>query len=98
MAFTGYGLHYTKVHTGILIFACLLEHRAIVLADSGINEKAVAGTWNEIVDKITEGLKSGKGYGGFGKAIDRCGEILTRHFPRSSDDSDELPNRLVTEE
>ncbi len=97
-AFTGHGLHYTKAHTGILIFASLLEHRVVVLADRGINEKVAAGTWNEIVDTITESLKSGNGCDGFCKAIDRCGEILAQHFPRSADDRDELPNKLVTEQ
>ncbi len=96
-AFTGHGLHYTKAHTGILIFASLLEHRVVVLADRGINEKVQAGTWNEIVNTITGGLKSGNGCDGFCKAIDRCGEILAHHFPRSADDRDELPNKLVTE-
>ncbi|MBI3064779.1 MAG: TPM domain-containing protein [Deltaproteobacteria bacterium] len=97
-AFTGHGLHYTKAHTGILIFASLLEHRVVVLADRGINEKVAAGTWNEIVNMITESLKSGDGCDGFCKAIDRCGEILAQHFPRSADDRDELPNKLVTEQ
>jgi len=97
-AFTAHGLHYTKAHTGILIFASLLEHRVVVLADRGINEKVEAGTWNEIVNMITESLKSGNGCDGFCKAIGRCGEILAQHFPRSADDRDELPNKLVTEE
>jgi len=96
-AFTGHGLHYTKAHTGILIFASLLEHRVLVLADRGINEKVAAGTWNEIVNSITESLKSGNGCDGYCKAIERCGEILAQHFPRSPDDRDELPNKLVTE-
>lgn len=96
-AFTGHGLHYTKAHTGILIFASLLEHRVVVLADRAINEKVEAGTWNEIVNTITESLKSGNGCDGFCKAIDHCGEILAQHFPRSADDRDELPNKLVTE-
>lgn len=96
-AFTAHGLHYTKAHTGILIFASLLEHRVIVVADRGIHEKVEDGTWDEIVKTITESLKSGDGCDGFCKAIDRCGEILAQHFPRSADDRDELPNKLVTE-
>ncbi len=97
-AFTGHGLHYTRAHTGILIFASLLEHRVVVLADGGINEKVEAGTWNEIVNTIAESLKTGNGCEGFCKAVDRCGEILAQHFPRSADDRDELPNKLVTEQ
>jgi putative membrane protein len=96
-AFTAHGLHHTKAHTGILIFASLLEHRVVVLADKGINEKVPAGTWDEVVKILTGSLKSGNGCDGFCKAIERCGDILAQHFPRTADDQDELSNNLVTE-
>jgi putative membrane protein len=96
-AFTGHGLHYTKAHTGILILASLLERRVVVLADRGINEKVQPGTWDEVVGIITNGLRSGSACEAFCKAIDRCGEILGQHFPRSADDRDELPDKLITE-
>lgn len=95
-AFTAHGLHYTKAHTGILILASLLEHKVEVLADRGINEKVQPGTWDEIVEILTIGLKSGDGCAAFCKAIERCGEILAAHFPRPADDRDELPDKLVT--
>jgi putative membrane protein len=96
-AFTAHGLHHTREHTGILILISLLEHRVEVLADKGINEKVSPGTWDEIVVIITAGLKSGKPCDAFCKAIERCGEILAQHFPRSADDRDELGNKLLTE-
>jgi putative membrane protein len=96
-AFTGHGLHYTKAHTGILILASLLERRVVVLADKGINEKIDPGTWEEVVKMITNGLRSGDACEGFCKAIERCGEILARHFPRGAGDLDELPDKLVTQ-
>lgn len=95
-SFTEHGLHYTKDHTGILILVSLLEHRVEVLADRGINQKVVQGTWDEIVHTITAGIKSGKACDAFCQAIERCGGILSEHFPRQADDKDELPNRLVT--
>ncbi|HEX9271596.1 MAG TPA: hypothetical protein VGA01_05200 [Candidatus Binatia bacterium] len=96
-AFTAQGLHYTRAHTGILILASLLEHRVEVLADKGINEKVPAGTWNEVVQILTVGLKSGNACDAYCKAIERCGEILAQHFPRPPDDQDELANKLVIE-
>jgi putative membrane protein len=96
-AFTAQGLHYTRAHTGILILASLLEHRVEVLADRGINEKVPAGTWDEVVQILTVGLKSGNACDAFCKAIERCGEILAQHFPRPPDDQDELANKLVIE-
>jgi putative membrane protein len=96
-AFTAQGLHYTRAHTGILILASLLEHRVEVLADRGINEKVPAGTWNEVVQILTTGLKSGNACDAYCKAIERCGEILAQHFPRPPDDQDELGNKLIIE-
>jgi putative membrane protein len=96
-SFTQHGLHYTRDHTGILILVSLLEHRVEVLADRGINAKVEAGTWQEIVTVLKNGLKSKQAADAYCRAIARCGEILAAHFPRQPDDKDELPNRLVTE-
>jgi putative membrane protein len=94
-AFTEQGLHYTRDHTGILILVSLLEHRVEVLADRGINEKVPPGTWDEVVEILTAGLKSRHAGDAFCKAVERCGDILASHFPRQADDRDELPNKLV---
>ena len=96
-AFTAQGLHYTRAHTGILILASLLEHQVEVLADRGINEKVPAGTWDEVVQILTLGLKTHNACNAYCKAIERCGEILAQHFPRPPDDQDELGNKLVIE-
>jgi putative membrane protein len=95
-SFTEHGLHYTRDHTGILILVSLLEHRVEVLADRGINAKVDSGTWDEVANTLTTGIKTGIACDAFCKAIARCGEILAVHFPRAADDKDELPNRLVT--
>lgn len=96
-AFAGQGLHHTKNETGILIFASLLEHRVVVLADRGIDAKVAPGTWQGVVDILIQGLRSGNACDGFCKAIERCGEVLAQHFPRQADDRDELPNKIVSE-
>ena len=97
-AFTAHGLHYTKAHTGILILASLFERRVVVLADRGINDKVQPGTWDEVVQILTSGLKSKDGCAAFCAAIERCGDILATHFPRKPGDHDELDDKLVTEE
>jgi putative membrane protein len=97
-AFAAEGLHHTREHTGILILVSLLEHEVEVLADRGINEKVPQGTWDEVVQILTAGLKSGQSAQAFCKAIERCGAILAQHFPRPADDQNELSNRLVTGE
>ncbi|MGH7845111.1 MAG: TPM domain-containing protein [Candidatus Binatia bacterium] len=96
-AFTANGLHHTRMHTGILILASLLEHRVEVLADRGINEKVEPGTWDEVVRILTTGLKSGDAGNALCQAIEKCGRILAEHFPRAADDRDELADKLITE-
>ena len=95
-AFSQHGLHYTRDHTGILILISLLEHRVEVLADRGINAKVDPATWQEISKIVAAGLKANQACEAVCKAIHRCGEILTAHFPRQSEDQNELPDRLVT--
>jgi putative membrane protein len=74
----------------------LLEHRVEVLADRGINAKVDPATWQEISKIVAAGLKANQACEAVCKAIHRCGEILTAHFPRQSEDQNELPDRLVT--
>jgi putative membrane protein len=84
----------TAERTGILILVSLLEHRVQVLADSGINALVKPGTWDEVVEIVLTGIKSGDLCQGLCDAIDRCGEILAQEFPIQPDDVDELPDRL----
>lgn len=95
VSFIEQGLHETRDRTGILILISLFEHRVQVLADSGINEKVPEHTWEELVDIIVAGLKSGDACTATCQAITRCGELLQEHFPRKDDDTDELPNLIM---
>ena len=97
VSFVEQGLHETRDKTGILILISLFERRVQVLADSGINAKVPEHTWEEIVDIITAGLKSGDACSAVCKAVERCGELLQEHFPIKTDDTDELPNLIIEE-
>ncbi len=89
-AFTAQGLHHTEAHTGILILASLLEHRVVVLADKGINDKVQSGTWDDVVQILTDGLRSANACDAFCKAIERCGETSAPNtFLDPPDDRDE---------
>ncbi|ALA61009.1 TPM domain-containing protein [Nitrospira moscoviensis] len=97
-AFYQHGLQHTKGRTGILILVSLLEHRVQVLADKGINDCVPAGTWDEVVHGIIEGIKQGRPTDAICDAIARCGELLASRCPAESDDNpNELPDRLIQE-
>ncbi len=88
----------TRDRTGILLFVSLMEHRAVVLADHSIAEKLDAEIWQELVDLMIQGVKRGDLAAGMAQAIQRCGELLSPHFPIAADDINELRDHLVVKE
>ncbi|MEI7812081.1 MAG: TPM domain-containing protein [Ignavibacteria bacterium] len=85
----------TRDRTGILIFLILRDRQFYILADSGINEKADEDTWHKVKDEMQEKFRSGSFADGILTGIERVGSILSVHFPRKDDDTNELPNDVV---
>jgi len=94
LAFLAEGVLETRARTGILLYVSLLEHRVEVLADRGIHERVEAGTWDGVVARILDGIRTDRAESGLVSAIEHCGELLARHFPPDADDRNELPDRL----
>ena len=88
----------TKDATGILLFASLMEHRVVVLADKAITDKFTPETWTEICNLLIQGIKKGNIGMAFSNAIKRCGEILEADFPIQPDDKNELHDHLIIKE
>jgi putative membrane protein len=89
------GVGHTKDGTGILIFISLLEHRVHLLADYGIAAKVEPAMWQQIVDKVIFGIKSGLLTDKLCEAIAECGDLLAKDFPRQNDDQNELSDNIV---
>lgn len=96
LSFIERGLHHTRDKTGILILISLFEHRVFVLADQGINDRVPKETWDEIVRMVTDGIRRGQTADALCTAVTRCGQLLERHFPVKKDDTDELPNLILS--
>ena len=90
------GLYRTEGETGILIFMSLLEHKVWILGDRGINEKIPPGYWQTLAGELAQGIRSGRGAESLCRVVQQCGAELSRHFPRSHDDQNELPNQILT--
>ncbi len=95
VSFLEQGLHHTRDETGILILISLFEHRVYVLADRGINDVVPTGTWDGVVQTITEGLHKGETCQALCNAVDQCGKLLEDYFPVKDDDTNELPNLII---
>ena len=89
------GIYETEGHSGILIFVSYLERQVRIICDSGIAKKIPQDLWNIIADDLAGGIKSGNTKEGFLRAIEKCGELLTEHFPCTKENPNELPDGLV---
>ncbi len=88
-------INHTLDHTGILIYISLFERKVRVVADQGISAKVAKEVLQDIVNIIVHGI-GGKEHGNaIAEAVDRCGEILARHFPVKPTNQNELGNEVI---
>lgn len=92
------GLYRTKKNTGVLFFLSLFERKIWVLADKGIYEKMDQETLNRFANEVSRGIRDGRACEALSQAIQGIGVLLSRHFPITSEDTDELPDEVMTEE
>ena len=88
-------LDTTAGRTGVLLFISVAEHHAEIIADRAINESVPEGTWQQIVDNLTDAIGSGQATDGFVEAIAAIGAVLAEHFPPGEHDPSELPDHLI---
>lgn len=93
--FLAKGLHETEGRTGVLLFACITERYAEVVADEGIYAKVAPDHWGDTVAALIAGARDGDIAGGFERAIALAGAVLGEHFPPGALNPNELTDRLV---
>lgn len=93
--FLAQNLHTTRERTGVLLYVSVAERQVELLADSGIHARVPAGTWDEIVNKLTARVKAGQVGAGFVEAVTELGGHLVTHFPAEAANPNELPDHLV---
>lgn len=85
----------TRAKTGVLLYLSLAEHRAEIIADAAINARVTPETWGAAMAALIDAVKDGRPGDGMVASIGQIGQVLAEHFPRSPDDTNELPDRLI---
>ena len=85
----------TVAATGVLLYLSLDEHRAELIADESIHSKVPQETWGAAMAALIAAVKDGRPGDGMADAVAQIGLVLAEHFPRSEDDVNELPDRLI---
>jgi len=87
-------MHQTAERNGVLIYLSLDDHKFAIIGDAGINEKVGQGFWDTTKEAMLALFKSGKIAEGISKGVEMAGEKLSSHFPRKTDDVNELSNEI----
>lgn len=85
----------TTGRTGVMIYLSMREHRAEIVADETIAAKVSAEVWGEAMGDMLAEIRRGRIAEGLAVGIRDVGFVLAQHFPRGSDDENELPDRLI---
>jgi putative membrane protein len=85
----------TEGRTGILIYLSMAERRAEIVADEAILKVTDEHTWGEAMAALLVEVRAGRPGDGIVAAIERVGTVLAEHFPRSTGDTNEIPDKLI---
>lgn len=85
----------TVGRTGILIYLSMAEHRAEIVGDEAITRVTTPETWGEAMTALLTHVKAGRPGDGIVAAVEIIGEVLAEHFPKSQEDSNEIPDKLI---
>lgn len=89
------GIYKTRDKTGIFIYISLLEKQVVVYGDEGINAKIKEDEWQNLVDIIIKSIKNKNITQGIIDGLKASNELLKQKFPIKTDDTNELPNKLI---
>ncbi len=89
------GLHRTPNRAGVLFFVSAAESYAEILADEGVARLVDERVWRQIVDEYLATVRRGHVGEGMVTAIDRCTELMAKHFPPGEEEPNRLPDHLI---
>lgn len=85
----------TSGRTGVLLYLSLAEHRAEIVADEAIHSKVKPEVWGEAMELLVLHVREGRPGEGMALAVEKIGEVLTTCLPKSLDDPNQIPDRLI---
>jgi len=87
-------MHKTRDNTGVLLYIQIDERAFELIADKGIYSKIGQEELDTIACELISYFKTGNFKNGIVHVLQRTGELLALHFPRRSDDANELSNDI----
>ena len=89
------GMHKTREHNAVLIFVAPRVHKLAVVGDQAIHERCGDQFWQHVATAMHDCFREQKFTDGIGGAVREVGTVLARHFPKTSTDTNELPDDVI---
>ena len=93
--FESMGMEKTAQRNGVLIFIAPKTRTFAIVGDTGIHAQGGDGLWTAVAGEMGASFRAGEWTEGLVRAIGRVGDVLARHFPRSGEDLNELPDAIL---
>ena len=88
------GVHHTAGRTGVLLYVSLLERRAQIIGDSGVDQLVPRREWQHAAAALQRVLDEEGDAVRLARAMEILGDTLALHLPRATSDVNELPDEV----
>jgi uncharacterized membrane protein len=89
------GMHKTRERNAVLIFVAPRVRKLAVVGDNAIHEKCGEEFWQHVVETMRGHFQNEKFSDALVEAVKEIGTVLERHFPKTPEDTNELPNDVI---
>jgi uncharacterized membrane protein len=88
------GMSATQNRNAVLLYFAPRSQQFAIIGDKAVHEKFGTDLWQEIASMMADKLRAGRYSEAIVSGISMAGDLLARHFPRRTDDRNELPNQI----
>ena len=89
------GMQKTAERNAVLIFVAPRMQKFAVVGDEGVHEKCGEKFWQELVARMREHFLREDFTEALLEAVEATGALLAKHFPRTGDSKNELPDDVI---
>ena len=89
-------MHKTENRNGVLIFLRLRSKEVAVIGDEGIHQKVGTEFWEAVKEEMIQTIKENNINDGIIRGVEVVGRQLSKHFPPSSENPNELSNEVTS--
>jgi len=89
------GMHKTRERNAVLIFVAPRVHKFAVIGDEAIHKKCGDQFWQRVVEKMRTHFQNEKFSDALIEAVEEIGEVLASDFPKTREDTNELPDNVI---